>query len=76
MVETARQIKTTRSALGGNAPVIANRMAREGARVYLGGQAGADLDEFGLHPRLTCAGPKVRDHQKFNPGAVSNEKSL
>ena len=59
MVAAARQIKTTRSALGGNAPVIANRMAREGARVYLGGQAGSDLDEFGLHPRLTCAGPKV-----------------
>ena len=60
LVEAAREIKTTRSALGGNAPVIANRMAREGARVYLGGQAGHDLDEFGLHERLTCAGPKVK----------------
>jgi len=60
LVEAARSIKSTRSALGGNAPVIANRMAREGARVYLGGQAGDDLDQFGLHERLTCAGPKVK----------------
>ena len=33
LVEESLKLKTTRTAIGGNAPVIANRMAREGAQV-------------------------------------------
>jgi len=59
IVSASRSLPSTRSALGGNAPVIANRLAREGAIVYLGGQGSDDLKDFGLHSRLTSSGPKV-----------------
>jgi len=45
LVEESLKLKTTRTAIGGNAPVIANRMAREGAKVVLGGQESDDMKE-------------------------------
>ena len=35
-VENAKQLEMSRNALGGNAPVMANRLAREGCSVLLG----------------------------------------
>jgi len=60
LVEESLKLKTTRTAIGGNAPVIANRMAREGAKVVLGGQESDDMKEFNLHDRLKSSGPKVK----------------
>ena len=49
LVEESLKLKTTRTAIGGNAPVIANRMAREGAKVVLGGQESDDMKEMFLY---------------------------
>ena len=60
LVKASRRIKSTRSAIGGNAPVIANRLAIEGARVILGGQDASDLTQAGsLNSRLKSSGPTV-----------------
>lgn len=55
LVEESLKLKTTRTAIGGNAPVIANRMAREGAKVVLGGQESDDMKEGFFHlPSKKC----------------------
>lgn len=45
MVENARDLPGNRWAVGGNAPVMASRMATEGCDVLLGGSFSTDFTE-------------------------------
>lgn len=58
LVQTAYGIKGARVLLGGNAPVMANRFAMEGAEVLLGAQGSPDLTQF-INPEITMAGGSV-----------------
>nr|CAB3220222.1 ADP-dependent glucokinase-like [Phallusia mammillata] len=60
MVSTAHGIKGSRTQLGGNAPVMANRFAMEGADVLLGAQGSPDLTQF-LNPEIKMAGGNVNE---------------
>jgi len=56
LVETAKQSDDVKIALGGNAPVIAQRIAKNGGNVVLGAQNAADLPIDG---RVVPSGPFV-----------------
>lgn len=58
MTETASTLSSWREAIGGNAPVMANRMALEGAHVLLASQ-GASSFKNQLHPNVQLAGTEV-----------------
>ena len=60
MVETAKQIQGARIALGGNAPVMANRFALEGAEVLLAAQSSPHFKKV-LRPGIRMAGMDVPD---------------
>ena len=58
MVSTAKTLDGSRMVLGGNAPVMANRFALEGAEVLLAAQAGPNFREM-LRPGIKLAGSEV-----------------
>ena len=58
MTDTASTLPSWREAIGGNAPVMANRMAREGASVLLASQ-GASTFKDRLHKNVQLAGSQV-----------------
>lgn len=58
MVQSAKQIEGVRIELGGNAPVMANRFAREGAEVLLAAQSSPDFKKV-LSSGIKMAGNAV-----------------
>lgn len=60
LVEVSRRMSETRWSLGGNAPMMANRLAREGCDVLLGGRLSSDLKDF-LSEHITVAGKTVEE---------------
>jgi len=58
MTDTAATLPSWREAIGGNAPVMANRMASEGAEVLLASQ-GASAFKQQLHSNVQLAGSEV-----------------
>ena len=58
MVDTAKTIDGSRVVLGGNAPVMANRFALEGAEVLLAAQASPHFKEL-LRPGIKLIGSEV-----------------
>ena len=64
MIETAKTLDGVRIVLGGNAPVMANRFALEGAEVLLAAQASPHFKAL-LRPGITLAGTEV-DHSDLH----------
>ena len=64
MVDTARSLKGFRTAMGGNAPVMANRFAMEGADVLLAVQSGPHFKKL-LKPGVKMVGSDV-DHSDIH----------
>ena len=60
-VEQARGLEMSRNALGGNAPVMANRLAREGCSVLLGAKMSEEAAKQ-LHNGVQVAGNTTADH--------------
>ena len=60
-VEHARHLEMSRNALGGNAPVMANRLAREGCSVLLGAKMSGEAAKQ-LHNGVRLAGNITTDH--------------
>ncbi|CAL8243524.1 unnamed protein product [Lota lota] len=60
LVETSRGLPGNRWAVGGNAPVMAGRMANEGCDVLLGGSFSPDFTEV-LSQHITVAGNVVEE---------------
>jgi len=60
-VENAKQLKISRSALGGNAPVMAKRLAMEGCSVLLGAKMSEETVKY-LHSGVQLAGNVTADH--------------
>lgn len=58
LVEGARDLPGNRWSVGGNAPVMAGRMATEGCDVLLGGSFSTDFTEF-LSQHITVAGKVI-----------------
>uniref|UniRef100_A0A671LGN6 ADP-dependent glucokinase-like n=2 Tax=Sinocyclocheilus anshuiensis TaxID=1608454 RepID=A0A671LGN6_9TELE len=58
LVEASRELPGNRWSIGGNAPVMASRMALEGCDVLLGGSFSTDFTEI-LSQRITVAGNTV-----------------
>jgi len=58
LVQTASSIKGHRRVLGGNAPVMANRFALEGAEVLLASQASPEFKKA-LRPEIEITGSEV-----------------
>ena len=58
MVDVAEKIPSSRKVVGGNAPVIANRLALEGAEVLLA-STGAEDFTSNLHKKIKLAGDVV-----------------
>ncbi|KAG9336089.1 hypothetical protein JZ751_002436 [Albula glossodonta] len=60
LVEASRGLPDNRWSVGGNAPVMAGRMAMEGCDVLLGGSFNSDLTEV-LSQHMTVAGNTVEE---------------
>uniref|UniRef100_A0A8C5WC47 ADP-dependent glucokinase n=1 Tax=Leptobrachium leishanense TaxID=445787 RepID=A0A8C5WC47_9ANUR len=60
LVDSSKNLTEMRWALGGNAPVMANRLAAEGCDVLLGGRLSPDELSV-LSERITVAGEPVND---------------
>ncbi|KAI1897849.1 hypothetical protein AGOR_G00087500 [Albula goreensis] len=60
LVEASRELPGNRWSVGGNAPVMASRMAMEGCDVLLGGSFSSDLTEV-LSQHITVAGNTVEE---------------
>ncbi|XP_036398472.1 ADP-dependent glucokinase-like [Megalops cyprinoides] len=60
LVEASRELLDNRWSVGGNAPVMASRMAVEGCDVLLGGSFSPELTEVLSH-RITVAGKAVEE---------------
>uniref|UniRef100_A0A8C2E4G0 ADP-dependent glucokinase 2 n=1 Tax=Cyprinus carpio TaxID=7962 RepID=A0A8C2E4G0_CYPCA len=58
LVEASRELPGNRWSIGGNAPVMASRMAQEGCDVLLGGSFSTDFTDI-LSQRITVAGNTV-----------------
>ena len=58
MVSSAKNLKGVRTALGGNAPVMANRFALEGLEVLLAAQSSPDFKNL-LKPGIEISGNSV-----------------
>ena len=61
-VERAKHMKISRNALGGNAPVMANRLAREGCSVLLGAKMSKEAASQ-LHGGVQLAGNTTMEHR-------------
>lgn len=61
-VEVAKQLEMSRNALGGNAPVMANRLAREGCSVLLGAKMSNEGAKQ-LHDGVRLANNITDDHR-------------
>lgn len=57
LVEASRDLPGNRWAVGGNAPVMASRMATEGCDILLGGSFSPDFTDV-LSPHITGTRPK------------------
>ncbi|XP_034415219.1 ADP-dependent glucokinase [Cyclopterus lumpus] len=60
LVEASRDLPGNRWAVGGNAPVMAGRMATEGCDILLGGSFSPDFTDV-LSPHITVAGNIVEE---------------
>ncbi|KAG7461122.1 hypothetical protein MATL_G00206620 [Megalops atlanticus] len=60
LVEASRELPGNRWSVGGNAPVMAGRMALEGCDVLLGGSFSPDLNDV-LSQHITVAGNSVEE---------------
>ncbi|KAM9317452.1 ADP-dependent glucokinase-like [Gastrophryne carolinensis] len=60
LVDSSKRLPEMRWALGGNAPVMANRLAAEGCNVLLGGRLSPEEASV-LSDRITIAGEPVTD---------------
>ncbi|XP_053567908.1 ADP-dependent glucokinase [Bombina bombina] len=60
LVDTSKSLSEMRWALGGNAPVMANRLAAEGCDVLLGGRLSTEEVSV-LSDRITIAGEPIED---------------
>uniref|UniRef100_A0A1A7Z4N1 ADP-dependent glucokinase 2 n=1 Tax=Iconisemion striatum TaxID=60296 RepID=A0A1A7Z4N1_9TELE len=60
LVESARDLPGNRWAVGGNAPVMAGRMAAEGCDVLLGGSFSTDFTDV-LSQHITVAGKDIEE---------------
>ncbi|XP_076834888.1 ADP-dependent glucokinase [Brachyhypopomus gauderio] len=60
LVEASRELPGNRWSIGGNAPVMASRMAGEGCDVLLGGSFSTDFNDI-LSPHITVAGNTVEE---------------
>ncbi|XP_062863422.1 ADP-dependent glucokinase [Trichomycterus rosablanca] len=60
LVEASRELPGNRWSVGGNAPVMAGRMASEGCDVLLGGSFNTDFNEY-LSKHITVAGNTVEE---------------
>ncbi|OCT77818.1 ADP-dependent glucokinase [Xenopus laevis] len=60
LVDTSKSLTEMRWALGGNAPVMANRLATEGCDVLLGGRLSPEEISV-LSERITVAGEPIND---------------
>ncbi|XP_028292085.1 ADP-dependent glucokinase [Gouania willdenowi] len=60
LVDGARDLPENRWSIGGNAPVMASRMAAEGCDVLLGGSFSADFNDV-LSKHITVAGNEVEE---------------
>ncbi|XP_066554014.1 ADP-dependent glucokinase [Amia ocellicauda] len=60
LVEASRELPGNRWAVGGNAAVMANRLAQEGCDVLLGGSFSPDFKDV-LSPGITVAGNTVEE---------------
>ena len=61
-VERAKHMEISRNALGGNAPVMANRLAREGCSVLLGAKMSKEAASQ-LHGGIRLAGNTTMEHR-------------
>lgn len=61
-VENAKHLKMSRNALGGNAPVMANRLAREGCSVLLGAKMSDEAAKH-LHSGVQLASNATPNHR-------------
>ncbi|XP_017331228.1 ADP-dependent glucokinase [Ictalurus punctatus] len=60
LVEASRELPGNRWSIGGNAPVMAGRMASEGCDVLLGGSFSPDFNDY-LSEHITVAGNTVEE---------------
>ncbi|XP_040053083.1 ADP-dependent glucokinase [Gasterosteus aculeatus] len=60
LVEASRDLPGNRWAVGGNAPVMASRMATEGCDILLGGSFSPDFTDV-LSPHITVAGNIIEE---------------
>uniref|UniRef100_A0A8C4QE31 ADP-dependent glucokinase 2 n=1 Tax=Eptatretus burgeri TaxID=7764 RepID=A0A8C4QE31_EPTBU len=60
LVQLSLEVSGTRRLLGGNAPVMANRLAHEGCQVLLGAQLSHHLRKH-LHKRVSVTGDPLQD---------------
>ncbi|KAL6113261.1 uncharacterized protein ACO6RY_11590 [Pungitius sinensis] len=60
LVEASRDLPGNRWAVGGNAPVMANRMASEGCNILLGGSFSPDFTDI-LSQHITVAGNIIEE---------------
>ncbi|TSO25173.1 ADP-dependent glucokinase [Bagarius yarrelli] len=60
LVEASRELPGNRWSVGGNAPVMAGRMANEGCEVLLGGSFSPDFNDY-LSEHITVAGKRVEE---------------